>query len=664
MRGQAVGSIQSLPERDYFSSHPSERNLVKPFLSCFDVTKSLRFSNAGGEIAVYFLKPEGFIAELVGLERELLMVYAPFSDFQARTVQLHDEILNRYRGRLDPLGSIIVTDAQDTSSRLEEFLLKEPERAPIIPLSSDDARRLTDANSIRALFIEHFFRRDLFALESALRTDTLFFDRGQLITELVDRFRSGQNSGLFGLRRIGKTSVLYAVGRRIEDGKLGGVAYLDVSGHDMYGARWWELLQMLVVSFTEPLNLQRADRSKIRALNITYQESDAAKHFRADIDRMRIHFPGARLLLCLDEIEYLTFDISPASHWRDDFLPLWQTLRSVHQGFRGDLCYIVAGVNPHILEAARIGNFDNPLFATVKSYFVKPFELTTVREMVRRIARWMGLRCDEALYSRLTAEYGGHPFLIRQACSHLAKLVKSRPGRLPIELFERERPHIALALEKNIKQILNVLRIWYPNEFELFKDLARGNEAEFREFARLSSEFTEHMTGYGLVDDPRSDHPTITIELVKNYLAREDSSAISPPMTTRDNEEILAEISRRRNAVEPALRNTLRDGLRFAAGRKAGDLALQSLSPKRRVVLSEHSYEDLWNHLFFSEYGNVIDSNWQAFENFFSEDKRTVLQWLNHINRCRADAHARSLGEEDLAYLWVCFRRLDDSLGI
>ena len=48
------------------------------------------------------MKPEPFIAQLIGLERELLLVYAPFAEFQARTLKLHDDILQSDRTRLDP----------------------------------------------------------------------------------------------------------------------------------------------------------------------------------------------------------------------------------------------------------------------------------------------------------------------------------------------------------------------------------------------------------------------------------------------------------------------------------------------------------------------------------------------------------------------------------
>ncbi|MBI4590763.1 MAG: hypothetical protein HY725_18210, partial [Candidatus Rokubacteria bacterium] len=191
------------------------------------------------------------------------------------------------------------------------------------------------------------------------------------------------------------------------------------------------------------LGLQRGERSKVRALTIIYDERTAANHFKSDIQTLTDKFSGKRVLLLLDEIEHLTFDISPAPHWASDFLPFWQTLRSVHQDTQAQLGFIVAGVNPHIIEADRVGQFDNPIFSTTRPFFLGPFDLGTTRDMVRRIARFMGLRVQEPLYQRLFEEYGGHPFLVRQACSQLAKHVQSRPGELTTALFEKQRESIA-----------------------------------------------------------------------------------------------------------------------------------------------------------------------------------------------------------------------------
>lgn len=406
-----MGRIHPVAEGIYFNKYSAERNIVRPFLSCFDVSSAYRKKQGQAEVAAYYLKPEPFIAELIGLDRELLLVYAPFADFQARTLILHDEILLSDRTRLDPLGSIIISDDPDTASVVQDFLAREPERPPIVALSNAQVSELTDANSIRALFVEQFFRRDLFALESPLATDTFFFGRQETVTQLLDRFRSGQNSGLFGLRRIGKTSVLFALARRCEAGKVGGSVYLDLSSPALYGARWWDLLQAVARSFAEPLELERSDRSKLRALTITYNEKDAAGHFKADIERLTQHYGGHRLLLLLDEIENITFDISPAEHWQSDFLPFWQTLRSVHQDMKAAFCFVVAGVNPHIFEADRVGKYDNPLFSTSASHFLGPFNTATVRDMVRKLARYMGLKCEEGLYRVFLKNTVGMRFL-------------------------------------------------------------------------------------------------------------------------------------------------------------------------------------------------------------------------------------------------------------
>src|SRR5688572_6444938 len=103
-----MGRINPAAEASYFDQHPADRDVVRPFLSCFDVSHAYRTRRATSDMAVFYLKPEAFIAEMIGLERELLLLYAPYRDFQARTITVHDQILQSERTRLDPLGSIII----------------------------------------------------------------------------------------------------------------------------------------------------------------------------------------------------------------------------------------------------------------------------------------------------------------------------------------------------------------------------------------------------------------------------------------------------------------------------------------------------------------------------------------------------------------------------
>lgn len=656
-----MGRIHPDAEQTYFSKKPEVRAIAHPFLSAFDVTRGFTRTRGQDRLECFYLRGEPFMAELIGLERELFVAYAPFPQFQARTIKVHDDIVAEDRTRLDPVGTILVSDDPRTATAVREYLLSDPERPPIVALSSAELLAIHDANSLRSIFVDQLFRRDLFALDSPLRTDTTFFGRNDIVAELFDRFRGGQNSGLFGLRRIGKTSVLYALGRRVEAGEVAGSVYLDVSSPGVYQLRWWELLQRTMSELATPLGLQRGDRSKVRALTVTYDERTAASHFKSDLQTLADRLPGKRVLLLLDEIEHVTFDLSPALHWADDFLPFWQTLRSVHQDTRGQFGFVLAGVNPHIVEADRVGRFDNPLFSTTRPFFLGPFDLPTTREMVRRIARFMGLRVEEPLFQLLFEEYGGHPFLVRQACSQLARHVQTRPGELTAGLFQRERASIGLNLERNVRQILNVLAIWYPDEYEMVRLLAQGDRASFIEFAVGSAEFTQHVEGYGLVRDARTD-PRISLGLVRSHLARQPRRV--EESDPADQEALVVEISRRRNRIERAMRRFLREGLLFAYGKKAMNEAMAALPEERRAVLTQCGYDQMWNELYFNELTSILESHFSAFQRRLGVEKASVIQWMDHVNRCRSDAHARRLGADDISYLRVCFKRLEEILEL
>jgi hypothetical protein len=654
-----MGQIHEHADTAYFSTRMRARQIAASFLPGFDVTRGFSKSRENTQLEFFYLKAEPSLAELIGLERELLVAYAPDPEFQARTLKVHDLVVSEDRTRLDPVGTILIGDDPDTARKVREYLVAEPERPPIVALSSAELLAIRDQNDLRRILTEQLFRRDQFALESPLRSDTTFFGRSDLVSELVDRFRSGQNSGLFGLRRIGKTSILYALGRRLHAGGIAGTAYLDVSSPAVYQLRWWQLLQRFACEIASPLDLQRGDRSKVRALTIDYGEQTGAAHFKSDILTLTSHLPDSRVALFLDEIEHITFDLSPASHWTGDFLPLWQTLRSVHQDTMGRFGYIIAGVNAHAIEADRIGSFDNPLFSTTKPFYLGPFDLPTTREMVRKIAKYMGLRFDEALFPLLHQEYGGHPFLVRQACSHLGHSIQIRPGIVSTALFDEKRSAIAVALDRNVRQILNVLAIWYPDEYEMLRLLANGETQTFVEFAQSSAAFTQHVEGYGLVRDARSD-PKLSIGLVRSHLGAQKKVVVEAGV--HDKEEIVVEVSRRRNRIETALRAMLRDGLRFAHGKKAMTVAISAIPDERRAVLNQFAYADVWKELYFKELSVILDKNYSDFQKRLAEDKSSVLQWLDQVNRCRVDAHAKKLCDDDLAFLRVCFRRLEDLL--
>src|SRR5436309_7729602 len=181
-----MGRIHPDAEQAYFSRKPEVRAIAQPFLSAFDVTRGFTKIRGQDRLECFYLRGEPFMAELIGLERELFVAYAPFPQFQARTIKVHDDVVAEDRIRLDPVGTVLVSDDPRTTAAVREYLLSDPERPPIVALARAELLDIHDANALRTLFVEHLFRRDLFALESPLRTDTTFFGRNEIVAELFD----------------------------------------------------------------------------------------------------------------------------------------------------------------------------------------------------------------------------------------------------------------------------------------------------------------------------------------------------------------------------------------------------------------------------------------------------------------------------------------------
>lgn len=643
-----------------FVGRPKTLAVAKALSRSFDITYAASWSRGSDEIIFMYAKANKSLADALGLEREIVVVHNPRRPFQPRTIEALDAIVAANRTRVDPIGSIVVSGDPNVRAVLGSITAGDRERAPIVALSESELEEVTDQAQLKAQLASQLFQRDLFALESPLTREELFFGRQPILAELLDRFRQGQNTGLFGLRRMGKTSVLFALGRRCMNEAIGGFAYLDLSDPGLHEGSSRELLQSIVRGVVEQMPEEMRPGS-IRAMRQTYSGETAAYHFRQDMARCMKASPGGRLLLALDEIENISFEVSSVEHWSDEFLPFWKGLRALHQASNGAFCYIIAGVNPHILETDLIGRHDNPLFSTMHEYYLEPFDRGTTTEMVRQLARTMGIRVEPEVYDQLFRVYGGHPFLTRQACSYLVKSISARPGVLNMAHLEKHQAALDRRLDRNVKQILTVLATWYPEEYEALRDLALGHAARFRErVENAAPSVLAHLEGYGLV---RVDEQvaSIPIGLVSNHLQRQPAAQELLQTMPKTPEETIAEISRRRNALEPALRRLLRVALVVGLGQeKACAHALGCWQQKRRDELAPFSYMDMWDELFWDELTAVIRNEWPLVEHIFASRKDDALMWMDHINRFRTDAHARTISEEDFQLLRVCFRRLEE----
>jgi hypothetical protein len=326
----------------HFEKYPEEELFMKYFSDVFQVTYANRWGDLASNYSYYILKPYPKPTQRYGLG-ETLALYAPYSEVQAGTLKTIARLQEKYKKRVHPVWNLIITDDPLTAEHLDALSAGKDLEYYSIPFSRQELEAKPDAEFIYSRLDKYIHGRDLFAFQSALQSNTFFFGRNWLVGELVSQIENGQNFGLFGLRKSGKTSVLLAAERHLD--KLGNykTIYLDCQSPAIYLLRWNSLLSKICAEISgEPQSL----------LGYTEQVTKLQNSVAAS---------QTKLILVFDEIENISFDLSPAPHWNEDFLPFWGAIRAIHQSTNGKLTYGVAGVNPHLFESPLINGKDNPI---------------------------------------------------------------------------------------------------------------------------------------------------------------------------------------------------------------------------------------------------------------------------------------------------------------
>jgi hypothetical protein len=639
-----------------------ERKIIERLASQWYLTSSgSHLKLAKSEYDYFLMKPTPIFSEMFNIEREIIVVLSPYPNFEPRSLDVFDAAQRELSDlRVESVCRVLISDDPETERKISDLLKTDPEQPIVIPFTYADLAAPYDEFFVRNRFRRHFYTRDLFAFLSPLRKDLYFFGRSQLLQEIINKHRAGEHTGLFGLRKSGKTSIIYAVERHLK-AHGGDFLSIDCESPSIHGLRWNELLEKLVGDY------KRTRGSTFRiASGARYSERKAAASFTNDILGIYESKDPAPLLLLFDEIERISPRTGSSPHWRDgsDFVLFWQTLRGFYQRHQEVFTYMLVGTNPSCVEQSIIAGHENPLFGSIPSQYVPPFSVEQTREMVRKLGRFMGLRFEEVLYAKLVEDFGGHPFLIRQFCSEVHKACTGdRPANVDRVLYGRVMATFRRTAIDYLAMIVTVLRDWYPDEYDMLRFLANGEQETFTAFAQEHGIYTKHLVGYGLLT--QSAHGFgFNIEVLREYL----NNLHRYERLSLTEDEKVAEISARRNRIEKSLRVALRTGLRAAYGRKkAGECILSAIPEKRREALATSDLEVLLarnsSPLFFLELVAIIKREWAVFQNVFEMEKNKLEVMLEEINASgRPDAHAKYIGNDEFAQIRLHFKKLESIL--
>jgi hypothetical protein len=459
---------------EHLAKFPDEESWLTPFLAGFDVTWARRRKAYNTDVSQYFLKPHDHIQEAFGFEQELMLVYSPYLTLEPRSVQAAEQLLQEEpaRGRVERLTYLIVSDMPETTDWVKNYVSANQETRLIAAFSSQGLRTHTaDAWYVRNELGKQFYGRDLFDFRLPLEHDTYFFGRDAEVLAYRDAIRRGENRGLFGLRKTGKTSFLFKVERVARREAIAKFLYLDCQSPDIRTLRWYELVADLTGRLDRPGPKGETPAQVTKRFNDVVKGATGAE----------------RVVLVFDEIEHISPLAKQDTHWHQDFVSFWQTIRACQTRHR-HLSFILAGVNPSVTEVSQYGGIPNPLFGIVSPQYLRGLAFEDLKRMVKTLGKRMGLSFKPDAIEYLHARYGGHPLLTRIACS-LIHTAEARAGTQRPVILDRARLVAGQAgrdaeLSFYCEHVVSELRQFYEDEYAMLELLSRKQVADFAQLAQ------------------------------------------------------------------------------------------------------------------------------------------------------------------------------------
>lgn len=543
-----MGVIKQEVHEGHLVRFPSEEAVLKPFLTGFDVNWAARRKAYNTELSVYFLGPEPFMSQMFGFEHEIGLFVADYPTLEPRTMQAVDAVLrdDPARGRVEQSVFFLCSPAEDGRQWVSDYSARNPQaRIPVVFSATAIAGNDHDQWLVRNVLREQLYSRDLFDYKLPLDNDLFFFGREQIVADHFDAIRRSQNRGLFGLRKTGKTSILYKLKRLVERDGLGAFLYYDCKLPSIRMQEWHELLGRIVHDIATAYGLAKPSGSS-KTLHVSDQL----------IDILRLTPEGKTTALVFDEIEYISPLAIEDTHWHKGFVPFWQTLWAAQSQVRR-LSNTVVGVNPTVVERDTINEIQNPMFGVIEPRYLRGLAPEEMRGMLRFFGKRMGFSFAFDAMEYLYERYGGHPLLTRMACSEVHRSLDVNSRQRPVELTRAD-----LRLEEGARDaeltfycrhVVSELKKFYADEYELLEMLAGGEVSDVMDLSR-EPEYTRHLKEYGLLKTDSVGKPVFAVPVIGQHIGQDLARKEGRPLVKR-----IVESQRRINWVNSRVTTIARE---------------------------------------------------------------------------------------------------------
>lgn len=459
------------------------------------------------ECAVAHVRFSGAIEAGFGFTREVMIFYSPHKDLQGRAFKAAVRELTRSDRSVTPDTFFMWSPDQRLRTKLHDWSLPT-ELA--IPLLIDDEDHL----SLISLLRDYIYARDLFYITTPVKGAS-FFGRRTLLQSLRDDVFNQRVTGLFGLRKSGKTSILLQLKEDLQSSSVVCVL-MDLEAFpsppedptdDIVADLRRRVIDELKAAGLRTQELsQLPDRPSILELKNALQAISK-----------RLSRDGTRILLMLDEIEYLTpadrIDIAEGDMPR--IAQFLAALRSVVQE-TDNFTFVLSGLTSAVIEGGRLYGRPNPLFSWAKAVYVRPLAREEADDLASTVGGKMGIQIEPGALEALHEASGGHAYLYRNLSSAVV-------SHLPTDDFQRTmgRPAVLVELadwksrvQGNIEEMVQHVKRYYATEAVML-EILMDSPTDFKELAAEEHVAVRRLVDLGLIREQGGNYETsVVLELL------------------------------------------------------------------------------------------------------------------------------------------------------
>ena len=509
-----------------------------------------------GKLAYQFFEKSGFNVKFRSFNRQWadLLVSTDLSEY-VETYDLHDRMLVRcfyssvthylLNSLQDTLRNLslkrrdINTDiaflvADDiTPLRDTLYRLMSDNREAIVPIDSASLAEVPydqdPSNVLRPVLDQWLSRRDLYRFNYPVY-GRRFFGRELDLQRLMRDIDDGHNVGVFGLRKVGKTSLLLQL-RELRPQDI--VIYFDVQGVPSDAQDCAYIYWAIACKMREEVEKKKTTEPKLDGIvfklgtqKVPRFQKRTPRLFDHDVQttlaRLEHQMLSTRIILILDEVDRLlpSPEFSSGFSGYPDFFAY---LRGVSQNSNGRFVTIITAANPALCEQATWEGRDNPIFQFYHQMFLPPLARDDCIDMIVKLGRGMGIDYDEESMEAIFRATSGHPYLTRLLCSQIAQLNPIRPLHVTLDEVNQARNEFLRGEATPIfNEILERLDSFFPVERDLLLFIADNvdSEVELEELVEQPIDVAlYHLVGYQIVGRT-ADNYRIKIDLLRDWLRR------------------------------------------------------------------------------------------------------------------------------------------------